>query len=85
MSSITGLPQIFSRILFWNYPRGSWQYDLACALILTFIFLTPKSVFDGSLFSEWKQPRQIEEMKGRADQISPTRQLAEWLGRIRSC
>jgi len=33
------------RVLFWRYARGSWQYDVLCALILVFIFLTPKSVF----------------------------------------
>ncbi|GAB4123683.1 MAG: hypothetical protein Kow001_21050 [Acidobacteriota bacterium] len=39
------------RILFWRYPRGGWQYDILCALILLFIFLTPRSVFDGTYFS----------------------------------
>lgn len=37
------------RILFWTYDRGSWQYDILCGLILAFIFLTPKGVFDGSV------------------------------------
>jgi hypothetical protein len=31
--------------LFWAYERGSWQYDLLCALILAFIFFAPNSVF----------------------------------------
>ena len=31
--------------VFWSYWRGSWQYDLIVALILAFIFLTPRSVF----------------------------------------
>ncbi len=31
--------------VFWSYRRGSWQYDLIVALILAFIFLTPRSVF----------------------------------------
>ena len=37
-----------SRVLFWTYPRGSWQYDLMCIGILLFIFLTPRWVFDHS-------------------------------------
>ena len=41
-----------ARVLFWRYKRGSWQYDVACAVILLFIFLTPKSVFDGSYFAD---------------------------------
>ena len=41
-----------ARVIFWRFRRGSWQYDIMCGLILLFIFLTPKSVFDGSFFSE---------------------------------
>lgn len=41
-----------ARVVFWRYRRGSWQYDILCGLILLFIFLTPKSVFDGSFFSK---------------------------------
>jgi hypothetical protein len=40
-----------ARVIFWRFRRGSWQYDILCGLILVFIFLTPKSVFDGSYFS----------------------------------
>ncbi len=36
---------IASRSVFWTYARGSWQYDVICALILAFIFLTPASWF----------------------------------------
>lgn len=32
--------------IFWSYRRGSWQYDVIVALILAFIFLVPKSVFN---------------------------------------
>ena len=32
-------------MLFWNYPRNTWQWDVLCVLILIFIFLTPKSWF----------------------------------------
>jgi len=29
----------------WDFPRMSWQYDVICALILAFIFLTPRDLF----------------------------------------
>jgi hypothetical protein len=33
------------RFLLWDYPRASWQYDIMVALILAFIFLTPRDLF----------------------------------------
>jgi hypothetical protein len=36
---------IASRSFFWSYERGSWQYDIICAVILAFIFATPSSWF----------------------------------------
>jgi len=33
------------RILLWDYPRASWQYDLMVGVILAFIFLTPRDWF----------------------------------------
>ena len=38
------------RIIFWTYPRTSWQWDVLCVLILVFIFLTPKSWFENTAF-----------------------------------
>lgn len=35
----------FTRAIFWSYERGSWQYDVICAVILAFILLTPRSWF----------------------------------------
>ena len=32
-------------LLFWSYGRSTWQYDVLCALILAFIFLTPQGWF----------------------------------------
>jgi hypothetical protein len=32
-------------IIFWAYERGTLQYDILCALILIFIFLTPRQLF----------------------------------------
>lgn len=33
------------RWIFWEFPRASWQYDIVVALILAFIFLTPRELF----------------------------------------
>lgn len=53
------------RVLFWRYERGSWQYDIACGVILLFIFLTPKNVFDGSFFAEgWWRHDKLETAQG---------------------
>ena len=41
---MAGIGQIFNRMFFWSYERGSWQYDVAVILILAFVF-TPKCWF----------------------------------------
>jgi hypothetical protein len=33
------------RLIFWEFPRTSWQYDVVVALILAFIVLTPREIF----------------------------------------
>ena len=33
------------RFILWDFPRGSWQYDVMVGLILAFIFLIPKTIF----------------------------------------
>src|SRR5256885_12969366 len=43
MSYVSNLTR---KIVFWNYPRTSWQWDVLCVVILIFIFLTPKSWFE---------------------------------------
>lgn len=45
------------RLIFWEFPRASWQYDIAVALILAFIFLTPKH-----LFKDQPRPASIVQM-----------------------
>ena len=36
------------KMFLWNYARNTWQWDILCVLILVFIFMTPKSWFEGS-------------------------------------
>lgn len=33
------------RLIFWDFPRASWQYDIVVGLILIFIFATPREWF----------------------------------------
>jgi hypothetical protein len=40
-----GPSHILSRIFFWSYERGVWQYDLAVVLILIFVLATPAHWF----------------------------------------
>ncbi len=34
------------RLIFWDFPRASWRYDLVVALILLFIFAIPREWFN---------------------------------------
>jgi len=36
---------VLKRLLFWDFRRASWQYDIIVVAILAFIFLTPRSIF----------------------------------------
>jgi hypothetical protein len=36
---------MLKRLILWDYPRASWQYDVIVGLILAFIFLTPRDWF----------------------------------------
>lgn len=33
------------QLVFWEFARASWQYDLVVGLILLFIFATPRDLF----------------------------------------
>jgi len=33
------------RLIFWDFQRTSWQWDIVVTLILAFIFLTPRDLF----------------------------------------
>ncbi|MBI2820682.1 MAG: hypothetical protein HYX74_00525 [Acidobacteria bacterium] len=39
--------RVVSNVLMWKYERGTWQYDIMCALIVAFIVCTPRSFFHG--------------------------------------
>jgi hypothetical protein len=33
------------KLIFWDFARASWQYDVVVALILVFVFATPRDWF----------------------------------------
>jgi hypothetical protein len=48
-------------MIFWEFPRASWQYDIAVIGILAFIFLTPRSWFND-------QPRPVSVVELQPEQ-----------------
>ena len=36
---------MWKRLLFWEYSRVTWQYNVLCGAILVFIFATPRAWF----------------------------------------
>ncbi len=36
---------MLKRLIFWDFPRGGWQYDVVVLLILAFLFLPPREWF----------------------------------------
>ena len=40
-----GAQSLGRRLIFWDFPRASWQYDVVVGLILLFIFATPREWF----------------------------------------
>lgn len=41
----SGFQSGLKRFVLWDYPRASWQYDVIVAVILAFVFLTPREWF----------------------------------------
>lgn len=37
--------RIFVRTVFWSFERGTWPYDVAVAVIVVFVLLSPRSWF----------------------------------------
>jgi len=44
-SQDAGGASLTRRLIFWDFPRASWPYDVVVALILLFIFATPREFF----------------------------------------
>jgi|SRR5579862_1847028 hypothetical protein len=37
--------RVLTRTIFWSFERGTWPYDVAVALIVVFVLLSPRSWF----------------------------------------
>src|SRR5215467_12909133 len=63
--------QILSKIFFWQFERGSWQYDLAVIGILIFVFFMPRRwLRDQPETSLPPQTQQIELLSATATESS---------------
>ena len=70
------------KIVFWNYPRTSWQWDVLCVLILIFIFLTPKTWFANTAYqrSHTLHTFVVKVVDGKPDKTGAERQARETAG-----
>jgi len=64
---MTRVFKALGRVIFWTYARGTWQYDVLCALILAFIFLTPRDFFAKPPFYTGDDGKKLNEEKDRTD------------------
>lgn len=64
---------LLKRIIFWNYERASWQWDVLCILCMMFIFLTPKTWFEKSQKYTTRNSRLIV----KADNFSTEKNVLE--------
>src|ERR1700733_10895174 len=37
--------RVLTRTIFWSFERGTWPYDVAVAVIVVFVLLSPRSWF----------------------------------------
>jgi hypothetical protein len=76
------LSKAFRKVVFWNYPRTSWQWDVLCVLILVFIFLTPKSWFENNEFRRQRTVVILADVVGnQADTALIERRARDAVGR----
>ena len=50
------------RFVWWDYARSTWQYEVMVSLILAFIFLTPRE-----LFNDQPRPKNVTLLHTSAD------------------
>lgn len=75
------LSKAAKKIVFWSYPRNSWQWDVLCVLILVFIFLTPKSWFENT---EYRRSHAVKTIPPAAEVLVTPIDTAEVQRRVRS-
>src|SRR3989441_11102101 len=69
------------KIVFWNYSRTSWQWDVLCVLILAFIFLTPKSWFASNPPVQTATILSVDLINSQGDNTEITQRAKEKLNR----
>jgi hypothetical protein len=73
---------LLKKFIFWNYSRETSVYVIFCLLIIGFIFLTPKSWFDGREPVATQTSRLIVQQKDFSlDQAELTKRVRELSGR----
>lgn len=45
VDTLGSVPSGLRRLILWDYPRGVWQYDVICGVIVAFIFFSPREWF----------------------------------------
>jgi hypothetical protein len=61
---MSGFVNGVKRWIFWDFKRGSLQYDIIVALILAFIFLTPRS-----FLRDQPRPNEVVMMSGHGGAV----------------
>ncbi len=69
------------KVVFWTYPRTSWQWDILCVLILVFIFLTPKGWFENT---EFRRSHGVRTIPFSAEVIGTSKDMADIERRVRT-
>ena len=71
---------VLKRLILWDYPRGVWQYDVMCGLVVLFIALAPSAWFRdrpriqyASQISDgvfWIEPELVDFSKPQPERLS---------------
>jgi hypothetical protein len=77
------MQQTIKNVVLWNYGRTSWQYDVLCALILAFIFLTPPNWFSNGKERAPLENAPVTRLIVSADNFSPAADEATKLQLVR--
>jgi hypothetical protein len=64
---------IAKKIIWWDFERASWQWDVLCLVIVAFIFLTPKAWFEKKERLATRPDKIIVQAQG----LSPDRETLE--------
>jgi hypothetical protein len=69
--------EAIKKVILWSYGRTSWQYDVLCILILSFVFLAPPAWFDGGRDNRIAEDTKITRLILSAENFAPETALDE--------